>query len=167
MTATTIDLATIDLDELDEDGATVELEDGRRLRVRVVADEDASVNDYDCYGRIAWVEKDRDYGRDKPRPEGFDGRAHKLSTYHGERFWWQPPWDMGMPADDLARSRGQIVELVEYGFHGIILELLDGEDAYHRPIVVDVASLWGIDDVGSEYVREIVGELVGELGGLS
>lgn len=152
------------LTDLDEHDATVDLPDGRILRVRIESDPDASVNDYDCYGRIAWVEHSRDTIYALPRPEGFDGRALKLSAYGGDAFWWQPPYEMGMPADDLKRSRDQIIELVSFGFHGVVLELLDGLDAYDRPIVQEVASLWGIDDTAPEYVREVVADLVLELG---
>ena len=144
-------------------GKPVDLPDGRALRVRIETDHDTEVGDYECYGRVAWVETDRDTGQAKSRPEGFDGRALKLHAYGGDTFWWQPPYDMGMPDDDLPRSRAQVIELVSFGFHGVIVELLDGHDAYGEPIVRDVASLWGVDDIADEYVRSVVADLVEEL----
>ncbi len=47
---------------------------------------------------------------------------------------------------------------------GVILEVLDGEDAYGRPIVRASASIWDVDDIGEEYVRDlVVNELAHEL----
>lgn len=156
---------TPDLTDLDHDGATVDLPDGRTLRVRVETDHDTTIDDFDCYGQTAWVEYDRDTGSASPRPDGFDGRARKLHAYGGDAFWWQPPFDMGM-ADDpetVRKNADLVVDLVSFGFKGVILEMLDGEDAYGSPIVRGVASVWGVDDTAEEYVRDLVGELATEL----
>lgn len=149
------------LADLVVDGATVDLPDGRSLRVRIESDPDYSINDYDSDGRVAWVKHGAWTDHDDPRPQGFTGRARKLCTFDGERFWWEPY--EGLTKEQVDTETWRIRELMTFGFHGIILELLDGEDAYGRPIVVEQASLWGIDDVSPEFVCQIVGELVGEI----
>ncbi len=149
----------LDLSDLTSDLDTIELEDGRTIRLRIESDPDTSVNDYDCYGRVAWV-KHRPWGEhDQPRPAGFTGRAMKLETYSGDAFWWEPCEDSPDPRAEISMMR----DLITYGFHGLILELLDGTDAYGHPIVVETASLWGVDNLDAENVRFIVADLASEL----
>ncbi len=53
---------------------------------------------------------------------------------------------------------------MEYGFSVLLLELLSGEDAYGRPIVMDVASLGGIEPFPSgDDLAEIVRDLADDL----
>jgi hypothetical protein len=151
------------IEALDYDEATVDLEDGRKLRLRIEPDQSFDINDdSDAYGKVEWGTKD-DYG--EHRPKGFSGNAEKLGIYdHGTSLWWEPPEDMKRTdAENFRKFKATVRDLAEYGFHGVILELLQGEDAYHRPIVVKVASLWGVDDVGREYLKDVVSELAVEL----
>lgn len=146
-----------------EDREIVELPDGRALRLLIECDEDTTINDYDCYGRVAWVGRDRYTGLPSNRPDDFDGRARKLWT-RSDAFWWQPPADVA-DADLLAMSR-HVADLMEYGFHVYVVELLgeeDDADFYGRRPVLDVlGALGGVDTTDSAYVQEIVGGIVAE-----
>ena len=141
---------------LTDDGDTFELADGRSLRLRIEVDQDASINDYDCYGKIEWIA--RGHHRD-PRPSGFDGKARKLWGA-SDPFWWQP-WE-GATEEQIAEAAPQIRELAEYGFKLIGLELretlLDSRKFEHT-IVVDTAWIGGVD----EFYPELIGELVAGL----
>lgn len=154
----------LDLSSLTEDGDTLELADGRLLRLRVEPDPDFSINDYDADGKIAWGTRD-DYG--EHRPAGFDGSAEKLNIYdHGVSLWWQPY--EGLTAKhgsyEWEQERRRIQDLATYGFVGLVLELCQGKDAYARPIVVRTASLWGIESTADDdYRRELINDLASEL----
>ena len=39
--------------ELSSDGDTIEIDETRKLRLRIEVDPDASVNDSDCYGKVS------------------------------------------------------------------------------------------------------------------
>lgn len=145
-----------------EHGEIVELPDGRALRLLVEVDQDTTINDYDVYGRVAWVEHDRGTRYPRNRPAGFDGRARKLWT-RSDAFWWQPPADV-TDVDDLAAMTHHVQDLMEYGFKVIVVELLAADrDAYSRRIVVDVlGAIGGVDTDDPSYVQELVGEIVGE-----
>ena len=155
-----------DLSDLTDDGDTYELPDGRTLRLRFEPDDINPFDDNpDFYGLIAWTERHRDYVGDAQRPEGFNGAARKLWA-GGDRFWWQPPKDVIEQGPDAVESMAsQVKELAEYGYCCLILEVLYGEDAYHRPIVVAATSLGGIEPFpDNDYVREVVQEQLAELG---
>ena len=136
------------LESLAEDGDTVELENGRALRLRVQSDE-CDVMDLwsdDCYGRIAFVSgRTNVYGYPQDRPEGFDGNAEKLSYGRGDDAWWQPPADIKRGTEQFQTCRRVVRDLLEFGFYSVGLELLDGTDAYGRPIVVNAAWLGGLE----------------------
>jgi len=160
----------LDLSELAEDGDTLKMDDGRMLRLRIRVDQDTEVQNEEFYGEFSWARNDPNYvgAYNTHRPTGFDGNAEKLSTYHGDSYWWQPPrgdYEMtckrGSP--EFAEFRQNVKALVEWGFKGVVLELLDGTDGYGRPIVVEVASLWGIDSLENGYLAEVVSDLVGEV----
>jgi hypothetical protein len=79
--------------------------------------------------------------------------------------WWQPPADgpkRGTP--EFASERRHVLELLEYGMCGFVLELLEGDDAYNDPIVTRVASLWGIEPFPDrDFQQEIVRDLWREI----
>jgi hypothetical protein len=85
----------LDLTSLTDDGDTLELPDGRTLRLRIEADLDTNLFEQpnEAYGKVAWVERNRSTGRPYPRPDGFDGSAEKLYTSRSP-YWWQPPKDI-------------------------------------------------------------------------
>jgi hypothetical protein len=145
---------SIELEQLKDDGDTIELPDGRKLRVRIQPDEGVSINDFpDCYGETAWMSHDRQ------RPDTFTGAAEVLKHDYPHRLWWQPPADVVRGTPQFAKLRRLVLELLEFGFCYVALELLEGEDAYRRPIVVKVESLSGIDSVADGYLQEVLGEL--------
>jgi hypothetical protein len=173
-TAETLTAAIFDAWEGSWDGA--EYEDGAvTWRVKVEGDDVPAMEllaDCDGNGQLAWPEVDRDTGQER-RPRGFDGAARKLNPMGwawGQgtgSVWWQPPTREEFTGD-LDMLEEYVTRLLADGFVGVVLERCEGRDAYGRPIVTDVASLWGIDaDVwstdGAEYCREILGELVAEI----
>lgn len=155
---------------LRDDNDTAALKDGRTARLRIEHDEAFTIEDMgpEAYGLVAWdSHRTNDYGYPE-RPDGFDGNAEKVSTSDGrDRFWWQPPadlcggWERG--GEHFPKLRSLVADLVTYGFHVVTVEVLDGIDAYNRPIVVAVASLGGIDSLDDGYLDDVVGELLGEL----
>jgi hypothetical protein len=143
--------------ELQDDGDTVDLADGRMLRLRIEVDQDASINDYDSDGKVTWSRG----GEGTTRPAGFNGRARIIEVDYPDRLWWQPC--DGLTDEQIRAETPRIRDLVRYGFKGVILELCAGVDAYGRPIVVDAASLWGIDSLDDGYLATVLSDLVGEL----
>jgi len=160
--------SALDLGALQHDGDTLELRDGRTLRLRIEPDDTNYMDDPDeFYGTVAWVERDRDTGYDKTRPAGFGGTARKLlANRHGDRVWWQPPTDGPTPGTpEFDKMSEHLQALLEFGYVGVILEVLDGTDAYNRPIVTKAQSLWRIEsDYDPEYLAEVVRDLANELG---
>lgn len=146
-------------DALDQDGDTIELDDGRTLRLRTGQDEEPVMDrlEPDCYGKVAWV-ADSPWGHPKERPDGFTGRAEKIHLRDCS-LWWEPPADVydatqrQRRGEDIGRHttirdlRLLLIDLFEFGFQYVALELLDGRDAYERPIVVAVHSIYGVEPV--------------------
>ena len=136
------------------------------LRLRFEPDQDYGINDYDSDGRIEWTRRN-DYGA--VRPSTMDGSARVIDTDYPYSLWWQPPGKEiigDTPWDDatMRREESRVRDLVRFGFQGIILEVLQGEDAYRRPVVVGVASLWGIEwDVDAVYLAGVVSDLAAEV----
>ncbi len=154
--------------QLDDDGATVELPSGESLRLHIGYDDVNPFDDVDCYGRIANVARFGGYGTNERgyalRPQGFDGNAEKLDYDRGESVWWQPPTDVPRSSEHFAALRRHVLELLERGYYVVRVELRRNVDAYRRPIVVDVASLFGVDSIDDGYLTEIVAELLSEIG---
>jgi hypothetical protein len=153
---------TIDLSALVQDRDFIELDDGRCLRLRIEPDDLNPFEDFDCYGKLAQGRRHEDTGREI-RPDGFDGNAEKLSMRSGG-IWWQPPSDgPKRGTDDFAELRRLVLDLDEFGMVSVKLEILDGKDAYGQPIVVNFASMGGIEPYPGEYLAEIISELAAEL----
>jgi hypothetical protein len=161
MTAT---LTKLDLSSLTDDGDTLQLDDGRVLRLKIEVDTDASINDSDCWGKVydgpALRRNDMGY---YPRPDGFTGNAERLWYGNDGPWWWEPPADIkrGTPAFD--EMRQQVRELLAWGFKVVTLELPSTCDRCGRSQVVESASLWGIDSLDNGYIHEVVSELADEL----
>ena len=152
----------MELDKLRTDGDTIDLNDGRVLRLRIEVDQNSTVEDSpDLYGLVGWSTTDRDTGHQR-RPSNMNGSAEILRRDGHASLWWQAPADI---TDDKARRelRALVADLCDYGFKGVVLELCEGEDHYGAPIVRDSASLWGIDSLEDGYLLTVVGELWGEL----
>lgn len=163
---------TIDLTDLTGDGDTIDLDDGRLLRLRIFPDEDATINDYESDGRIEWTRGDRAWSPMRyPRPEGFNGAARIIERDGGSALWWQPPgleitgtaWD----AATMRKEEARIRDIVRFGFSVVVLELCEKEDAYGRPIVIGTESLGGVDLVDDNpawgALQDVLGELAAEM----
>jgi hypothetical protein len=135
---------------------------GARWRFRVEPDYDTSINDYDCYGRVAPVVSR--YGQQQERPDGFDGGAEILSWRGHERYWWQP-YDV---TDAVYRSatRQTVCDILEYGFLMLFVERLrDEDDAYGRPVVDDYSVVGGIEPFPSDDdLSDLISDVVSEIG---
>ena len=146
--------------------AGYDLPNGTTLRLREEPDNDTSLNDWDCYGKVEWLSG---YGS-RNRPEHFNGMAEIMRT-HRENYWWQPPsFDKQSIAQWYSDSeyrnslRNQVREILDFGFRVLILEVCSGEDAYGNPIVKDYTTIGGveplIDDTTTEgYVYDMILEL--------
>lgn len=159
---------SVDLSSLTSDGDTVEVDESRTLRLRILPDADIDpFDDSDFWGKIAplGASPRNDYG-ERERPTGFDGNAEKLSVAsNGETVWWQPPADGPERTDPIfAKFRQNVLDLLENGMCGVVLEILDGKDAYGTPVVVKTESLWGIDSLENGYLAVVVKDLAQELG---
>lgn len=149
---------------LTDDGKTYALPDGRTLRLTITPDDIDPFAEHDAYGRVAPVKPDRHTVYPATRPDGFDGNAEKL--WSRSQYWWQPPTDAPR-RDDPAFSalRALVCDVLNYGMCVVSVELLDGTDAYSRPIVRDVASLAGVEPMpSSEDLAGFVADLLSELG---
>lgn len=128
------------------------------VRVSIEIDHDTQVTDDEFYGTFEQT-RENDYG--PVRPHSFDGRARIVWRDQAYALWWQPPVD----AADVDALQRDIRELLEYGYIGIVAEKCEGTDGYGRPIVRDVASLWGIEHMADDdYKQEVVRDLLSELG---
>lgn len=141
-----------------DDDKPYTLDDGRVLRFRIETDYDSDLNDYDYLGKYAHVEPDRYYYvyPHAPRPAGFDGRA-RIIRLRDVNVWWQPPTDYEKcdrsVRDSIYRTA---CEVLEYGYVYYFVEVCEGQDAYGRLIVRDVASLGGIEPLLYGKDREYV-----------
>jgi hypothetical protein len=152
------------LAELDEDGATFALADGRSLRLRIGPDDVNPFDETDIYGAIGWSVPNVVTGRDQ-RPDGFTGNAEKLYD-RGGPVWWEPPADGPARTDrvEFAKFRRLVRDLLECGWSIVTLELLQGADAYGRPIVRAAASLAGLEpSCDSDYLADVLGDLLDEV----
>lgn len=114
--------------------------DGETWRLRIDGDCDTSINDFDCYGKIETV---RSYDGRSTRPAAFDGKARILDRTWGWHTWWQPPSDL---TTDQIDEQFKFVEMIyREGFYLLIVEHINGTDAYGEPIVVDYTTLGAID----------------------
>lgn len=147
------------LNNFTDDGDTLDIGNGKMLRLVITPDEDTLLNDFDYYGQIEWV-RVNDCGR-HTRPESFDGRAQVISSEWYQRLWWQPPTDMTHP-EDIRQIKRLVLDIIEYGFNVVTLQLCENEDAYGNPIIIDYACLGGVEPFSD--LTDIVSDLASELG---
>jgi hypothetical protein len=146
--------------------SVVKMDDGRVIRCRVEIDDipaSEHINDADGWGKVSEYAYDYHRAGNTPRPDGFDSNAEKIQVDRGAWMWWQPPTDVARTDPHFAEVRQEVRDLLEMGFRGVVLELCNGIDAYGRPIVTEVASLWGIDSLDNGYMATVVAELLDEL----
>lgn len=153
------------LDMLTQDQDTYDLGDGRTLRLLIQPDEGVNPFDgTDIYGQVKEPKRSQYYLNE--RPDDFDGNAEKLHVGRShDEWWWQPPTDgpkRGTPLFD--EIRALVIDLIEFGYIVVTVELLNSEDAYGRPIVVQVQSLGGVEPrPNKEYLAEIITDLIEEM----
>lgn len=158
----TFDVGDI-LEELTDDGDTFELSDGRTLRLRIEPDAGTTINDFDCYGKMSKYAFDYVHDAHAPRPDGFNGNAEKIQVDRGYWVWWQPPDDIPRSSEQFSEFRRMVRDLLEIGFYQVGLELLDGTDAYGRPIVVKQEWLGGVDSIEEDHLADILSDMLAEL----
>ena len=157
----------LDLTGLRGDGDTIELPDGRELRLTIAPDDCSTPDDWgDWYGNLSRFIEYRDTGGSiypRPRPDDFDGAARKINLRDGF-VWWQPPADV-TDRDALRAMKANLTNLYEYGTSVFILELRSECDCCHRVKVDESAVLGGVEPFpDDDYRREILSDLVAELG---
>lgn len=168
-------VSATELEQLRDDGDTLELENGAELRLRIIPDETyfKSLSDYgDVYGRTEWT-RDSDYG--PVRPADFDGTAEIMSRDRGSTLWWQPynPTDIpgyreqGNQCEGFRKYRQLVRDILEFGFYVVGLELreqlTDSRGAVHR-VEIETAWMGGIEPFQEPaYVLELVTDLAREL----
>jgi hypothetical protein len=172
----TLDRSALADDLIDKESIT--LADGRTLRFRQEPDYGLSIDDFDCYGRIAPV--GRSWER-STRPDGFDGFARKIRT-RSDVYWWQPPEDLRtakrepmyvQAADgsihrhpqayrDPIRSLERIVcDLIEYGFVSLGVEVLKDCASCSRPEVIGSAWIGGVEAMSErEHTVDLLADLI-------
>lgn len=165
------------LDALVDDRDTVDVGGGLTLRLRIQPDDCDPIESFGdgyVYGKAEWVRRRETYASGSvefyfPRPDDMDGNAEILRRGRDAALWWQPFRDGGGPADrrgtpEFAAYRENVLDIVEYGFSQIGVEVLHGEDAYGHPIVTACAWLGGIEpNPDREYARAVVTDLLSEL----
>lgn len=143
--------------------SVVYLSDGRLVRSELVPDQHSEISDFDFYGGLKWQRNVNDHA---VRPDGFDGNAEIIEKTWDQSLWWQPPIDVERNTPAYTTLRSLVVDILNYGFWGIVLELCDGEDAYGKPIVKHYASIWGLEPtVSVEDLKFIIQDLWSEIEG--
>ena len=85
--------------------------------------------------------------------------------WRSDDLWWNVPDDVVIGSDVHRSLRQTICDLHEYGYVTVCLERCEGTDVYGHLIVTDYACLGGVESMAdADYVREIVGDLLAELG---
>lgn len=144
---------------------TIELDDGKALRVKLEPDYDTSVSDFpDLYGIFEPVQRwDRD-GCRAGRPDGFDGNAEKIWIGRSEQVWWQPPKDIKRTDPNFSHLRDEVREIGEFGFMVVVVELLEGKDHYGDGIVRDSTCLGGVEgNADHDYLATVIEDMLSEL----
>ena len=134
--------------------------DGTLFRVSTEPDQWGDLrDDEDWYGKVSLIDPRRD--EQGNRPEGFDGAARKVDYREG-RFWWQPPADVLADPDLLRAMRQSLVNLVDFGYKCVTVELLGPEPDYFGGFITrDCRSMGGLepfDEIGPA-VQELMGDI--------
>ena len=142
-----------------------EIDDTTRLTVEMTYDEDTSINDYDCYGRMEWTRND--VCGHSVRPDDFDGRARIMDRQYNETLWWQPAeWEFDPThiAEDFAHA----CRLNREGFGLLRVTLFETlEDSHNgsHEVIVDTFCIGGCDTSNLEdyadYIEDGIHELLG------
>ncbi len=154
------------LTELVERGSTT-LDNGIKIKWRAEPDNDMSVNDWDCYGKVQPRTTKRYSGYKSERPDGFDGMAEVIHTQYDE-FWWQPPADLKATwkkdIEQYRSIRESLHDILQWGFDMYFVEICQGTDAYGNDVVLDYSVLGAIEPmIKDAYKVEILSGILFEL----
>lgn len=151
---------------------TYDLGNGRTLRLTTEPD-DMSITDEQgtgvwC-GQLEWDDRRRQnsYGYTL-RPIGFDGGAEVIYRDGSNALWWQPMEDCKPGSEIRAAVRREILDLINYGYRSIILEVIgEPADIYgYRPVLA-VASMGGFgpfdDDGPRYYLPDMIAEVLNQM----
>lgn len=146
---------------------TVTLDNGLIVKYRTEPDNDMSVNEWDCYGKVAPRETNRYSGRKSERPEEFNGSAEIIHTQFDE-FWWQPPTDLKATwKKDMVQYRAMrqsLHDILQWGFDMYFVEICQGTDAYGHDIVLDYGVLGCVEPmIKDEYKIEILRDVLADI----
>lgn len=154
------------LAELTDDRDTVDLPDGRTVRLVIEHDPDTTLigegADFDCYGKLEWRDMTDRYGEGHwpARPDGFDGNAEVLCAPSSDPVWWQPA--EGSPARgtrEFVEMRRGMLELLEFGFRCVGIEVLETCDCCDVTSVRGSAWIGGVDDATGDYLQHLLVDL--------
>lgn len=150
------------IEEMNDNGDVFELSDGRRLVLHIEGDPDASVNDYECYGRIEWT-RDNDYG--SVRPSDMTGRAIIMDRDHYMTLWWEPYFDKEFQRtpEQWRLEKSQMADLLRFGFSMVGLELLEKCPNCENWHTVTTEWLGGIDSLDGGYLPEVLSDLMAQM----
>lgn len=139
-------------DELILGSNTVALDNGVTVTFTTDSDSDTSINDFDCYGKIHWIERRSDWAASPRRPDNFDGMAEILTTNYGDRYWFQPYCDgkeyrrlWHTDAEYRNANRQQVMDLLNYGFQTYTVELFRTCESCQRPESLTYRTMGGIE----------------------
>lgn len=176
----TLDQSALADDLLDRQ--SIELPDGRTLRLVENPDYDCQISDFDCYGRIEFIPRHK--RQHSTRPDGFDGFARKVWSHNGECFWWQPPDDLRTAkrepvyvedghgvvhrhpyvfTDPVGTLQRNVADLLTFGFVVVGVEVLSDCESCHRAQVIGSAYIGGVEAMADrDYTLDLVADLVAE-----
>lgn len=152
---------------LREDGDEHVLANGYTFVLKVEPDEGTSINDYDCYGSVSYINR-HDNG---VRPSNFTGAAEKLTTYHGDTYWWEP-YREGHKVYNDPKERQMVLDILSYGYYVYTVEVYEtcaivnaaGRTVGYTTHRVDASSLGGIEPVlERDTVKDVVEQVLYEL----
>lgn len=127
-----------------------------RVTVTVALDQDhdTTLDDYDLYGKIEWIDR---YRGAPQRPDGFDGAARILWP-QSDRYWWQPPEYLKGDPDIIEAVAEQVQDIVNHGFTMMSVTLeVEGREEH-------AAYLGGLEPfTDEEYLTEVARDLVREI----
>lgn len=130
-----------DLTGMSDPGDTVELPGGFTLKLWLEPDQDTTINDFDCYGRVEWVHYRDGHAQ---RPATMDGAARKLETDYPYVLWWQPRDEIKGDPEAIEAEASYVADIVRYGYTIVGLELLAPSERVGRPWVNTVSTGDGV-----------------------
>lgn len=137
----------------------VDLPGGYTLTLVEEPDEYTTLEDFDdTYGKVAPVGRTNTWGR-SVRPEGYDGMAMIIHSYHSA-YWWQPPADLRDEWNTNNEIRytwaTTIRNILDYGFTRYVLTLTKTCECCGVATTVDTAHYGGVEPFTSQTDRAYI-----------